>query len=102
MIHNEHDGNTRDFTNTSLQVLIARGDDVAAILHITQLHKANGTNTLNEAVISVCALVRARKTLNAGILRQAKSEVVARSKLFQFSHNAVCDIGNALSEQTVH
>lgn len=102
MIHDEHDGNTRDFTDTTLQILIARGDDVATILHITRQHKTNGTNTLNKAIISVGTLMRARKTLDAGILCQAKSDVITRSKLFQFSHNAVCDVGNALSEKTVH
>lgn len=102
MIHDEHDGNTRNLPNPTLQVLIAGGDDVATILPFTATHHAYSSNTLHDTVISIGSLVRAGESLEAGVFGQAESHMVARAQLLQLRHNAIGDIRNALCEQTIH
>ena len=83
MIYDEHDRNTGDFTNTSFQVLIARGNDVATILVINHINLdkaiSYSTNTLNNAVIGIGTFVRASETLETRIFRQTESNVISRS-----------------------
>lgn len=41
MVDNEHDGNSGDFTNTTLQILIARSNNVATVLRIRKPFKSS-------------------------------------------------------------
>lgn len=52
-----HDGDTRDFTNSAFEVFIASSHNVAFVLH----------DTLYQAVISICTLVRARQTFESRV-----------------------------------
>lgn len=102
MIHNEHDRNTRNLPNPTLQVFIAGGNDVATILPFTAIHHAYSSNTLNNTVISIGSLVRAGESLEARVFRQTESNMIARAQLLQLSHNAIRDIRNALCKQAIH
>ena len=64
---NIHDGDTRHFTDTTLEVSIASSDNVALVLH----------NTLDQAVISICSFVRARKSFESGITSDSGSKMLA-------------------------
>ena len=54
---NVHDGNTRDFPDSALQVLIAGGHDVTLVLR----------HTVHKTVISVSPLVGAGQPLKPGV-----------------------------------
>ena len=102
MIHDEHDRNTRNLTNPTLQVLIARGNDVATILSFTATHHTYRSDTLDDTIISISSLMRASEALEAGVFRQTESNMIARAQLLQLSHNAIRDIRNALCKQAIH
>lgn len=65
MTCNVHNGDTGNFTDSSLKISIAGGHDVTGVLH----------NSLNYTVISIRALMGARKSLKARVFGDTKSGV---------------------------
>lgn len=91
-LRNVHDGNTGDFANTPLQILVTGGDDVDA----TPLH------SFHKAVISVGTLVGACKPLKSWILGHSKCDFEFVAQLFELPHDTVCNVPRTFCKQAIH
>ena len=81
MLRDVHDGDTRNLAQSPLQVAIAGGHDVAAMLG----------DSVDQAVVSVRPLVGAGEPLEARVLGDALGHSELRPQLLQLSHDAVGD-----------
>lgn len=92
MLVNVHDRHTGNLAQSSLKILIACRHDVAPVR----------LNTVHDAVISICALVRAWIALKSGVLRDTQCHAVLGTELLEFGNDAVRDNGDTFREQAVH
>ena len=102
VVHDEHDRNSGDLADSTLQVFITGGNNVTAILEIRHSMRSHRPYSLHDTVISVRSFVGASQTLETRVLCQTESEMVARTELFQFRHHTVRDVGNALCQKAIH
>lgn len=92
MLLEEHDGYPRNLAYPSLQVGIARGDNIALVL----------PDALADAVVGVRAWMRARQPHEPRILRHPQRNPVFLSEFFQLCHHAIGDVRDTLRVQAVH
>ena len=87
-IHNRH---TRDLSNASLQVAIARGDNKHAM----------GRDAVDQAVIGICPFVRTHEPPKPAIPRYSERDGVLLRQLLQFSNNAIRHANGSRGSETV-
>lgn len=78
--------------NSSLEVFIACGDDIASVL----------LAALDKTIIGICASVTARNSLKARVFCKSQRETVPFAKFFQLCHDAISDARDAFRQKTVH
>lgn len=81
----KHDGDTRDLSNPPLEILVAGGHNVHSVL----------SDSFNDAVVSVGALVVAFEPLKTRIFCDFEGDSVFDSELLQLSNHTVSYVGNA-------
>ena len=68
MINNEHNWNSRNLTNTTLQVLITSSNNVTTILKMKQKDYSYRSDTIYNTIISVGSFVSTSETLEPRVL----------------------------------
>lgn len=89
---NKHDRDSRDLSNSALQISITRCNNVATVL----LHP------IANAVVGVRSFVKALQSFHTRISGDLHCEAILSPKLLKFGHHAVGDAWYAFCKQAVH
>ena len=92
MLRYVHDWYTRNFTNTTFQVAITGGHDVAFVLH----------DSVNQTIVGIRAFMIARQTLEGRVLEQSQGYTILRAHLFQLADDTFRNAGDTFGVQAVH
>ena len=85
MVLDEHDGHSRYFPDSALEVFVAgRHDEYSVLLDV-----------VDDAIVGVGALVLAGDALEARVFRQPDRHSVLVAQLFELGDHAVGDVGDA-------
>lgn len=91
VLRDVHDGHPGHLPDSPLEILIARGHNVAFVVG----------HTIHETVVGVGACVRAGQALDAGVLRDAQCHAILHSQLLQLRHYTIRDDRHTLRQHAI-